>query len=195
MIQDDGHHDSRDPALALLADGSVMMSSFAHDGDIVSSYVRRSRDHGLSWDAPVAVAHPFETGSAVCAPVVGLGEGILLSPLFGRFVGEADTSSVVVRSCDHGATWTTLLPVIEGNGRPPCIVLPEGGVLAAEPMSTYAQMVAASDGSVAMVYALEQDRYHSAVRFNRLRWRASPVAMVIEDDDVVVVTGFAAGPW
>ena len=248
VIQDDGQHDSRDPALALLADGSVMMSYFVYAGDIVSSYVRRSRDHGLTWDAPVAVAHPFETGSAVCAPVVELGEGTLLLPLFGRFVGEADISSVVVRSCDHGATWaplatvatggglqwtepnlvvradgsllclirqnaaprwihacvsddggetwTTPVPVIEGNGRPACSVLPEGGVLTvyrapdgatafrtspdgsggwrdagvldAEPMSTYAQMVAESDGSVAVVYALEQDRYHSEVFFNRL---------------------------
>ena len=248
VIQDDGQHDSRDPALALLADGSVVMSYFVYAGEVVSSYVRRSRDHGLSWDAPVAVAHPFETGSAVCGPVVEFGAGTLLLPLFGRFAGEADISSVVVRSDDGGAswsplatvatggglqwtepnlvvrsdgsllclirqnaapraihacvsddggeTWSTPVSVIEGNGRPACIVLPEGdvltiyrapggatsfrtspdgvggwreaGVLDAEPMSTYAQMVLEQGGSVAVVYALEQDRYRSAVRFHRL---------------------------
>ena len=133
VIQDDGIDDSRDPALALLANGDIVLSYFIYAGEIVSSFVRMSSDHGATWGPASEVAHGFAVGSAVCAPVVELPGGDLLIPLFGRFRGEADISSTVSRSVDGGASWSHLATIATGGGmqwtEPNLVVLSTGSVL------------------------------------------------------------------
>jgi hypothetical protein len=133
VIQDDGLDDSRDPALAVLASGQLVLSFFVYAGDIVTSFVRISLDHGDTWGPAVEVAHGYATGSAVCAPVVELGDGALLLPLFGRFADEADISCSVSRSDDGGASWRHLATIATGGGlqwtEPNLVVLSGGSVL------------------------------------------------------------------
>ena len=133
VLQDDGYLDSRDPALTVLASGALLLSYFTYDDTVVHAYVRRSADEGATWDAAVEIAHPFATGSAVCAPIVELVDGTLLAPLFGRFEGDPDISSVVSASRDGGRHWQPLATIATGGGlqwtEPNLAVLSDGTVL------------------------------------------------------------------
>jgi hypothetical protein len=133
VIQDDGLDDSRDPALAVLANGQLVLSYFVYAGEIVTSFVRISSDHGDTWAPAVEVAHGFAVGSAVCAPVAELADGGLLIPLFGRFRDEADISCTVSRSDDGGASWRHVATIATGGGlqwtEPNLVVLSGGEVV------------------------------------------------------------------
>lgn len=96
--------DDRDPHVAQLKDGTVMISFFtrlAKGG--VNSYVVRSHDGGHTWDnLPTLVAK----GYACSAPVRQLKDGTLL---LGAYRGEASVkgyASGVCRSTDNGKTWS-----------------------------------------------------------------------------------------
>jgi len=107
----DGPFDDRDPKLAVLADGTVLLSFFVlewatrprHTSH--GTHVCRSTDGGLTWSEPApigdlrwAVSH----GAAAQLP-----DGDVLLPLYGRPNREVRERAVIVRSTDNGLTWAT----------------------------------------------------------------------------------------
>lgn len=116
-----GYHTYRIPALALTANGTVLafcegrLEGQADAGNI-DILLRRSTDHGRTWDAPRVIV---DDGADTCGnpcPILERESGTLLL-LFCKnkgaenedmiFSGEASPRSVwLTKSSDHGATWT-----------------------------------------------------------------------------------------
>jgi hypothetical protein len=116
----DGPYDDRDPKLAALADGTVLLSYFVIDWSTEprhttrGTYVRRSTDGGRTW------SEPAEAGTSM--PGTGAGRGMhgwaaahgsaaelpggdLLLPLYGKPADAKWHRATVVRSTDGGRTW------------------------------------------------------------------------------------------
>ncbi len=137
----DGPYDDRDPKLAALADGTVLLSYFtldwstARDFTVRGVYVRRSGDGGHTWADPVAVGTALR-GPASHGAAAELPGGELLLPLYGLAKSGGGSVASVVRSTDGGRTWPaateTVFAAVEGVAfqEPTLTVLP-GGALAA----------------------------------------------------------------
>lgn len=141
VVAVDGPHDDRDPKLAALADGTVLLSYFtldwrsARDFTVRGVYVRRSGDGGRTWSAPAAVGtalhRPASHGAAAELP-----GGDLLLPLYGRREPGGGSVASAVRSTDGGRTWPhaseTVFAEVGGVDfqEPTLTVLPGGGLVA-----------------------------------------------------------------
>jgi len=112
----DGPYDDRDPKLARLADGTVLLSYFVIDWSTLprhtthGTYVCRSTDGGRTWSEPVlagtSMAGPdVQAWAASHGAVAELPGGDLLIPLYGRRPGQTWQQATVVRSTDGGRSW------------------------------------------------------------------------------------------
>ncbi|MCA2215738.1 sialidase family protein [Jidongwangia harbinensis] len=116
----DGPFDDRDPKLARLADGTVLLSYFVLDWSTkprhttCGTFVRRSTDGGRTWSEPVEVGSAMPgTGpgrgvqgwAASHGAAVELPGGDLLFPLYGKTTDKWWHQATVVRSTDGGRTW------------------------------------------------------------------------------------------
>ncbi|HET6484424.1 MAG TPA: sialidase family protein [Actinoplanes sp.] len=149
----DGPFDDRDPKLARLADGTVLLSYFVIDWSTASlhtthgTYVHRSTDGGHTWSdaAEVGTAMIDEGGrltpavptwAASHGGAAELPNGDVLLPLYGRLPGRKWQRATVVRSTDGGRTWPADTEVLlaEGAGihfqEPTLTVLADGEVVA-----------------------------------------------------------------
>jgi len=115
----DGPHDDRDPKLAMLADGTVLLSYFVIDWSTRprhttwGTYVCRSTDGGRTWSEPASVGTSMggpgepdlQVWSASHGAAAELPGGDVLLPLYGKLPGQAWQQATVVRSTDGGRTW------------------------------------------------------------------------------------------
>jgi predicted neuraminidase len=142
----DGPHDDRDPKLARLADGTVLLSHFVIDWTTTprhttrGTYVRRSADGGVTWSEPVRIGSRLDrdrTGEAAThGPIVELPGGDLLAPIYGARPAGTPHEATVVRSSDGGRTWPVESEVTLGAAsnisfqEPNLLVLPDGQIVA-----------------------------------------------------------------
>jgi Neuraminidase (sialidase) len=131
----DGTFDDRDPKLARLADGTVLLSYFVIDWSTKPQftthgpYVRRSTDGGRTWSEP-AVAGAGMASHGAAAEMSG---GDVLLPLYGKRPGDDWETAAVVRSTDGGRTWQdeVLIAAADGvNFQEPTLTVLDGQVVA-----------------------------------------------------------------
>lgn len=119
-IYDDGD-DNRDPHIARLRDGSVLLTFFSlkpgrggkpYEG--VGVQMARSRDDGRTWEKEARTIAP--PGWYCSAPVRQLRDGTCLLGIYAEDGGESYGG--VIRSEDGGRTWSAPIPIGKGQGLP-----------------------------------------------------------------------------
>ena len=130
--------DARDCGVAVLADGTVIVSFFRYTGTQggYTSYTIRSTDNGSTWDTPVTVSAGFGAQTIVTAPVVQLANGNLILPCYGADLASDTVGyTTVARSTDGGSTWAYLATVAKDATKtteyvePNVVLLGDGSLL------------------------------------------------------------------
>lgn len=111
----DGPHDDRDPHVAPMRDGTVVVSFFTYrpEGGAVlcDTCLVTSRDGGATWDAEPRIVAP---GWPSSAPVRELPDG---TRILGVYREEGETAyGGIIRSTDGGKTWSEPIPIGKGSG-------------------------------------------------------------------------------
>jgi hypothetical protein len=129
----DGPCDDRDPKLAVLADGTVLLSHFVIDWTtrprhtVLGTYVRRSTDGGRTWSPPAEVGSAIHGAggrtsggyvlgwAASHGAAVQLPGGDVLLPLYGTLQSGVWQRATAGRSTDGGRTWPAAGEVLIGE--------------------------------------------------------------------------------
>jgi hypothetical protein len=159
----DGSRDARDPKLAVLADGTVLLTYFVLDWHgprahtPMGTFVRRSEDGGRTWSEPARVGTRM-AWAATHGPILELPGGRLLAPLYGAPELGARQIATVVASDDGGrsfdaATEAVMCAVDEIHCQEPTLVtVPDsfGSRVVALVRTTdaYARLARSRDGGV-----------------------------------------------
>ncbi|GGV40992.1 hypothetical protein GCM10010182_77070 [Actinomadura cremea] len=147
-VAHDSPYDDRDPMIAQLSSGRLVLSWFQIDYSVtpaepMGTFVRHSDDGGASWSEPVSVessmsgesdiVDTYELGWAAShGQVKELPGGELIIPLYGTVPDDRWQRATVVRSLDGGETWEagteSTIGAEEGTHfqEPVLTVLPDG---------------------------------------------------------------------
>ncbi len=139
IVVDNPALDVRDPNIALLSDGALIVNYFQYDHELPGTVrnglrVVHSFDGGETWDEPVAVG----TGSfvATSAPVLQLPNGDVLLAYYGSHEGSRYATAYVNRSDDGGKWWLGETVIADGPSakrpfqEPNLLLLENGDILA-----------------------------------------------------------------
>ena len=164
VVVDNPALDLRDPNIALLSDGALIVNYFQYDFDLPGTVrnglrVVHSFDGGETWGEPVLVG----TGSfvATSAPILELPNGELLLAYYGSHEGSRYATAYVNRSDDGGNWWLgeTVIAAGPPAGRPfqePNLLLLENGDILA---------TIRSDGSTPIIHtSVSKDEGQDVVR-------------------------------
>lgn len=112
----DTSNDLRDSEIALLSDGTLIVSfcEFTSSGSVNRAKVVRSTDGGTTWSGLISVTTTM-VWDFPTAKVVELDSGRLLLPVYGKYTGDTLTSAVLCYSDDSGLTWDELTVMIDGD--------------------------------------------------------------------------------
>ena len=138
-VADNPGLDLRDPNIALLSDGALIVNYFQYDHELPGTVrnglrVVHSHDGGETWAEPVLVG----TGSfvATSAPILQLPNGDVLLAYYGSHEGAKYSTAYVNRSDDGGNWWLgeTVIAAGPAYGRPfqepNLLLLDNGDILA-----------------------------------------------------------------
>lgn len=107
-------NDVRGVHLLTLANGTVLMLWWEDFGDNWRTWVQRSTDNGVTFDAATALGHGFSGYAVVEGAMVQMPNGDVLAPVYGINTGDTLHSARVSRSTDSGATFADLALVASG---------------------------------------------------------------------------------
>jgi len=112
----DGPYDDRDPHIAQMQDGTAVCSFFTYRPQpgkptLCDTCLVTSRDGGRTWETEARIV---ATNWPCSAPVRELPDGTRLLGVYTETAGEAYGG--VIRSTDHGATWSEPIPIGKGSG-------------------------------------------------------------------------------
>lgn len=107
----DNERDNRDPHIAQLRDGTLICSYFDYwqEGGTTRYYcaITRSTDGGQTWEEQGQQVTPV--GWACSAPVREMPDGTLILGVYRE--GAEGSYGGVIRSTDHGRTWSAPIPI------------------------------------------------------------------------------------
>jgi hypothetical protein len=107
--------DARDPCLALLRDGRVLLTFFDYDGERSTGVrVAVSSDLGRTFGEPIVLPQPWTDYTAVSAPVVEDSDGTLVLPVYGAEPGGS-VDAALLGSDDGGASWQLRSLILAGS--------------------------------------------------------------------------------
>lgn len=135
--------DDRDPSITCLRDGTLVCNWFTYYGNYQDPqpgkpthfkelWLTFSRDHGQTWSEPRQVPVTENRYWACSAPIVELTDGALLWPIYREQQKPLRAWSAVLRSADHGQTWSGPHWVDEANAdndEPAVLELPDSRIL------------------------------------------------------------------
>lgn len=150
----DGPHDDRDPSVAQLNDGRILLNYFSlkpngeggHTG--LGTWMIGSHNGGRTWSEPRQLAMDYYCSS----PIRELHDGTLILGLY-RETGD-DANGAVIISKDKGSTWMPLVDINNGGLR----LDAETDIIELNDYRLYAAQRTATES---MRYATSNDRGHT----------------------------------
>jgi len=100
--------DDRDPSVACLKDGTVLLNWFTVQKNQAAVMLARSTDNGKTWSEPVQLKLDSPYSFACSAPVRQLADGSLILGLYCEDEKAKKTFGATVKSYDGGKTWKDL---------------------------------------------------------------------------------------
>jgi hypothetical protein len=112
----DTEQDDRDPSVACLKDGTLLLNWFTLDQNRVAVLLARSVDHGATWNTPVKLNLHAPYSFACSSPVRELPDGSLILGLYHEDDKKNLAFGATVKSYDGGKTWKDLALIGEKGG-------------------------------------------------------------------------------
>jgi Neuraminidase (sialidase) len=100
--------DDRDPSVACLKDGTLLLNWFTLQRNQVAVLLARSTDNGKTWCEPVKLKFDSPYSFACSAPVRQLPDGSLILGLYCEAEKAKKAFGATVKSYDGGKTWKDL---------------------------------------------------------------------------------------
>jgi hypothetical protein len=148
----DTDQDDRDPSVACLKDGTLLLNWFTLQNDQVAILLARSTDDGKTWSEPVRLMLDSPYSFACSSPVRQLPDGSLILGLYHEDEKKNLAFGATVKSYDGGKTWKELALIGEKSGvvldaETDVVPLKDGKLLAALRSSKVDMHYAVSDDS------------------------------------------------
>ena len=147
----DTDQDDRDPSVACLNDGTLLLNWFTLQKNQVAVFLARSSDQGKTWGEPIKLKLDSPYSFASSSPMRQLPDGSLILGLYHEDDKKGLAFGATVKSHDGGKTWKDVALIGEKAGVPldaeTDVVRLKGGKL----------LAALRSSKVDMHYALSED--------------------------------------
>jgi hypothetical protein len=152
VVAVDTDQDDRDPSVACLKDGTLLLNWFVPLDNRVEVRFTRSSDDGKTWSEPVTLKLDSPYSFACSSPVRELRDGSLILGLYCEAKPKERAFGATVKSYDGGKTWKELALIGETSGvyldaETDVVTLRDGKLLAALRSSKVDMHYAVSDDS------------------------------------------------
>ena len=114
----DTDQDDRDPSVACLKDGTLLLNWFTLQKNQVAVFLARSTDQGKTWGEPVKLKLDSPYSFASSSPVRQLPDGSLILSLYHEDDKKGLAFGATVKSHDGGKTWKDVALIGEKAGVP-----------------------------------------------------------------------------
>jgi Neuraminidase (sialidase) len=108
--------DDRDPSVACLKDGTLLLDWFTLQGNRVVVKLAQSRDQGKTWSKPIDLDIRSPYAFACSSPVRQLSDGSLIMSLYHEDGSKNLAFGATAKSYDDGKTWKDLALIGEKSG-------------------------------------------------------------------------------
>jgi sialidase-1 len=117
----DTEYDDRDPSVACLKDGTLLLNWFTYRPDQkgksqIQTLLSRSTDQGKTWSKPTKLDVDSPHWFACSSPVRELPDGSLILGLYSEDAARKEAFGATIKSYDGGKTWTDLALIGEKAG-------------------------------------------------------------------------------
>ncbi|HLN31711.1 MAG TPA: sialidase family protein [Gemmataceae bacterium] len=147
----DTDQDDRDPSVACLKDGTLLLNWFTLQQDRVAILLARSTDQGKTWSEPLKLTLDSPYLFACSSPVRELPNGSLMLGLYQEDAKKKLAFGATVKSYDGGKTWKDLALIGEKDG---VFLDAETDVI---PLKNGKLLAALRSSKVDMHYAISED--------------------------------------